>query len=193
MPEDRIGTLRLLTNDELTESPTLSGGGFDGPLPESRPSDRLEPWIIGVQTAADFAAAAIELGVPFQLAAIVVVERTLAEADLEACGAAGVIRHLDATAQASAVALELSEPQSAYLRALSRPLSERLVGSSRESRLRRSVALPMRLTERIGAADIDQLLKSDAIASALAWERAAVLEGRTMSEWAALRALQAPH
>lgn len=46
------------------------------------------------------------------------------------------------------------------------------------------VAFPARLIERMPPCVVATTLDPAAITEALAWERAAVLAGRTMSEWA---------
>jgi hypothetical protein len=125
------------------------------------------------------ALAATEERVDFSLAAVVVVERMLIEEDLRLAGHGPALTILDGAASATRVMVELSEPTSAYLRALEG-------GSAAASRVRDSVRLPMRLTERVGARTLERLLDARMLRSALAWERAAVLSGRTMSEWAAL-------
>lgn len=52
-----------------------------------------------------------------------------------------------------------------------------------------TVGLPVRLAARLLRADLDVLLAAAPLERALAWEVAAVLSGRTMSEWAPLTAL----
>ena len=48
------------------------------------------------------------------------------------------------------------------------------------------LVLPMRLTERLGSRAPASLLDVALLHSAVAWERAAVLAGHTMTEWALL-------
>ena len=118
-----------------------------------------------------------------QLAAGGVQEIVLVAQDLAAYGRDELTGLLDAAAGRARVAIELSEPLSAYFAAL----SPRRQGE--EGSLPQVLALPMRLTERIGVRGGCLRLEAALLASALAWERAAVLEGRTMSEWAFVMAL----
>lgn len=53
-----------------------------------------------------------------------------------------------------------------------------------------TVGLPVRLSARLLSADLDALASSVPLDRALAWETAAVVAGRTMSEWAPLTALR---
>ena len=58
------------------------------------------------------------------------------------------------------------------------------VGASNDGEL--TVELPERLLTRLRPGILPDCLTSRAVAEMVAWERAAVLEGRSMSEWAAL-------
>lgn len=160
--------------------------GFEAPPPTARPADRCERWAIeeapGLRA---LAGAAARDGVSFGLAAVLVVERRLLAVELAMHGLdAELGRRLDVEASRAKVKVELSDSLSAYLAALS--------GHGRDSAgsTPRSVALPMRLTERILARQTRPEFDAALLPSALMWERAAVLEGRTMSEWAALKALE---
>jgi hypothetical protein len=158
--------------------------GFEAPMPTARPADRCEPWPITERAQVHaLAIAAARYGVSLELAAVLVVERALLAGELAEHWRHELDDRLDAEALEARVAVELSEPLSAYLAALS--------GHTRvEARsLPRMLALPMRLTERILARQGQPQLDAALLTSALAWERAAVLEGRSMSEWAALKAL----
>jgi hypothetical protein len=160
--------------------------GFEAPPPTARPADRCEPWFIedGAELRA-LADAASRGGVAFGLAAVLVVERRLLAVELATQGLDGEFaRRLDAEAACANVTVELSASLSAYLVALS--------GHSREAAgsVTAPVALPMRLTERILARQVEPQFDAALLPSALMWERAAVLEGHTMSEWAALKVLE---
>jgi hypothetical protein len=177
--------LRLVAGDGSEGAgEQLSEHGFEAPTPRARPADRCEPWPVedGPQLRA-LAAAAASCGISTQLAAVLVVERVLLEGELAAYGRDELTGLLDAAAGRARVAIELSEPLSAYFAAL----SPRRQGE--EGSLPQVLALPMRLTERIGVRGGCLRLEAALLASALAWERAAVLEGRTMSEWAFVMAL----
>jgi len=156
---------------------------FDGPPPRARPSDRLEPWRTGPEAHAALARAAARERVDADLAAILVVERALLEADLRERGLDFLTTALDARARSTTVEVALSEGQRAYLRVLCEP---RVRAAATAGGL---LAIPMRLTERIDAETLDEHVQPELLSSALLWERAAVACGRTMSEWAALAAL----
>lgn len=159
--------------------------GFEAPLPTTRPADRCEPWSIEEGPELRALAAAASGGVSFGLAAVLVVERRLLAVELATHGLdAELARRLDADAACAKVTVELSASLSAYLAALS--------GQDRDpaGSTPRFLALPMRLTERILALQVRPQFDAALLPSAVIWERAAVLEGRTMSEWAALKVLE---
>jgi hypothetical protein len=159
--------------------------GFEAPAPTARPADRCEPWPVEDSSRLHaLAAAAAACGVSTELAAILVVERALLASDLAAHGLNEVLPRLNAVARHASVAVELTEPLSAYLRALS-GRTRTAAGS-----LPQALVLPMRLTERILARQGRPRLDEALLPLALAWERAAVLEGRTMSEWAVVKLLE---
>jgi hypothetical protein len=160
--------------------------GFNAPPPAARPSDRCEPWLVEVtQELRALAQAAAALGISPTLAAVLVVERWLVASDLEGQDLESLVPELDAEAAKARVTIELSEPLSAYLVALAG-------GVDRAAVLPPVLALPMRLTERIVARGRVPELDPALLKSALLWERAAVLSGRTMGEWAALTVLALP-
>jgi len=121
---------------------------------------------------------------PFQTAAGVALERHLIGEALSRIGLARLVDDLDAKAQVATVECELSDGLAAYVRVLSSR------GRDLERTPPRIVALPMRLSERLGAGDsIAEGFEPQLLNSALAWERAAALRGLTMTEWAGLAAL----
>jgi hypothetical protein len=124
-----------------------------------------------------FVLAAREVPIAFELAAVVTVERCLLENDLLLLARSGAAAALDAAGAGAAVSSELSEPSSAYLAAL-----DGTGGGAVQTPA--MLTLPMRLGDRIGARNVVELLDPRLLHSAIAWERAAVLSGRTMSEWA---------
>ena len=158
---------------------------FEGPAPMARPADRCEPWPINdASSLRALAVAAAKCGVALELAAVLVVERALLTAELAPHGLGDLADRFDAEAACARVTFELSGSLSAYLAALSG--RDRSGGAMLPSIL----ALPMRLSERILAREGRPQFDATLLASALAWERAAVLEGRTMSEWAAVKTLE---
>lgn len=153
--------------------------GWDAPPPVARPADRCEAWPLDATSSAPLVRAAAELGITFDLAAVVTVERSLLRDDIHALGFSSSTALLDSSARTARVARELSEPLSEYLGALDR--------SSRARRHpRNTLVLPMRLTERLGNVAPASRLDAELLPSAIAWERAAVVAGRTMTEWALL-------
>ncbi len=171
--------LYLVTGDAGSHPEPTARPGWGGPPPVARPGDRCEPWPLDDRAAAPLARTAADLGVAFELAAVVTVERSLLAEDLETVGLSDATATLDVAARAATVTGELSEPATAYLLALDRSMSAR-------PRPRNILVLPMRLTERVGLVAPESRLDAALLPSAIAWERAAVVAGRTMTEWAAL-------
>ncbi|HST40086.1 MAG TPA: hypothetical protein VLK58_11280 [Conexibacter sp.] len=169
-----------------------------------RAGDRHEPWTLPAGDALHaLADAAATAGVEFELAVRLCVERALVREDLRAAGAD--VARLDALAAAAVVAAPVDAADCAYLRRLTRrePAPQRrtlgdavIVGLPARLSARLLAALPALTGEEpdgAAAAALDDLL-ADAnadVASALAWEIAAVLDGRTISEWAPLAAMRA--
>jgi hypothetical protein len=157
---------------------------FDAPLPRTRPADRVDPWPVRDNAALrPLVAAARARRLPIETSAVLVIERALLEDDDLLMRPAGTPTALDAAAAAAHVTIALSEPQRAYLATL------RGACTSHDSSLPRLIRIPMRLTDRIGDGGVERLLRADLVDSALAWEQAAVLAGRTMAEWAMCAAL----
>lgn len=153
-----------------------------------RAGDRHEPWTLAVGDALRaLAEAAAAAGVEFELAVRLCVETALVRDDLRPAGID--LAQLDALAAAAVVATRVDAAGCAYLRRLTR----REQASARPRALGDAVivGLPARLSARLLAADLDDLLANADVESALAWEIAAVLDGRTISEWAPLAALRA--
>ncbi|SRR6266487_317691 len=183
----RCGLILVSATPEQIDTEPFERQRFDGPPPRARPSDRLERWLLdsGPPLIA-FADAAYQRGLPFQTAVSVILERQLVGEFLASNGMATMVAELDVQAQVASVECELSDGLAAYVRVLS--------GRARdlERTPPRIVALPMRLSERLGGCDsIVARLDSRLLDSAFAWERAAALRGLTMTEWAGLAALSA--
>lgn len=146
----------------------------------ARPADRTETWTPEPPSGKELAQAAARVGVDPNLAAVLVVERALIEAEHgERCEVIDVPR-LDSVAAVAQVNFELSGLSADYLRALGRP-----AGTPTPPLV--TIRLPMRLRERVLRFGIDPLLRTEVLSSALGWERAAVLAGLTMTEWALLK------
>lgn len=80
-------------------------------------------------------------------------------------------------AENAQVTMELSPASADYLRAL----SSRVAGPSGPLN---ALRLPMRLSDRVLRFGLDDLLRVELLESAIRWERASLLAGQTMSEWA---------
>lgn len=149
----------------------------------ARPGDRLEPWPLRDAERVDaFARASRRAGAQFDVAARAVIERSLLVADLIKLGNGDAVDDLNALAEASTIQRPLTDGLAAYLRGL----------SSRDAATRGpylSVAIPVRLRERLGEGDPGARLDVNLISVALDWERAAVVQGMTMTEWGAFAAL----
>jgi hypothetical protein len=177
-------SLSLVTPSTSDEALALERPAFDAPPPRARPSERFEPWPIAEETARPLAEAAARRGLLPETAGPILIERALLEEDFAARRLGGMTVRLDELAARAEVEIELSEAQSAYLRALSRGSAKQAVAHPR------LLPVPMRLTERLGEEGIAKRLAPGPLGAALLWERAAVLSGRTMSEWATLAMLE---
>lgn len=152
--------------------------GVEDPPALTRPSDRFEGWSATEASVLRVRAAARRASIPLTTALVIVVERALIGLELADRGLARHAAHLDAIASRTTVTKPLSDGLSEYLRALYDG------GSAHEDALPSLVPIPMRLTERVLAVSVDELLRPDLLPSALVWERAAVACGLTMTEWA---------
>lgn len=150
-----------------------------------RVGDRHDAWTF---TASDamrtLTGAAYATGIDFELAVRLVVESALICDDLDPLGID--VLQLDVAAATERVERQLDAAASAYVRRLTRGCN----APRRELSEAVTVGLPVRLNARLLQADIEALLERGDIARAIRWETAAVLTGRTMSEWAPLMALR---
>jgi hypothetical protein len=125
-------------------------------------------------------------GISPEVALAVTLERSIAVLDL---GSAGIeiVPELDALASESRPGGPVGGAAALYLRQLSGGGREN--GGSRSAR--GPFALPGRLVARLACfeqAALPALFGGD-LGAAIAWERAALLQARTIGEWAALQAL----
>lgn len=157
---------------------------FDAPPPRARPCERFEPWPVAEETARPLAEAAAQHGLLPETAGPLLIERALLEEDFAARGLGAMTARLDELAARAEVEIELSEAQSAYLRVLTSGSAKRVVAHPR------LLPVPMRLIERMGREGLAKRLDPAPLGAALLWERAAVLSGRSMSEWATLAMLE---
>jgi hypothetical protein len=150
-----------------------------------RAGDRNEPWSLQASPAlARVATVAGREGIDFELAVRLCVESALAAADVLQAGVDAEL--LDRVALRARVGSELDDRDAAYLRRLTRVSPYRPQPTAAGVR----VGLPVRLTARLLGVPIDALLESANPVRARAWELCALLEGRTISEWAPLAALR---
>jgi hypothetical protein len=132
------------------------------------------------------ACAAADIGVSFDVAVAVTVERSLAVRDLDGLHE-GQIKQLDERALSLRLDREVGGAVAVYLRQLS--------GGSVPTGVSAGVgpvSLPARLAARLAQtdpADMPGLLDGE-LPMALAWERAAVSQARTIGEWGAREALR---
>jgi hypothetical protein len=172
----------------------LLAGGRDATVedapPESfavscRAGDRHEPWPLHPSPALTrIATVASREGIDFELAARLCVESALAAADLRETGLEPAM--LDRVALRARVGVELDDRDAAYLRRLVRVSPYAPAPTTAGV----TVGLPLRLTARLLSTSIDALLEAADPVRAVAWELSALLEGRTISEWAPLAALR---
>lgn len=144
----------------------------------ARPSDRCEPWTAQDESLVDLHAAAVSARINSNLAAILVVERSLLESELRNIAPPQATILLDTQATDAQVEMELTAASADYLRTLA--CSATVISASPDGVLK----LPMRLSDRILRFGLSQLIQPELLESAISWERAAVLSGQTMTEWA---------
>lgn len=181
-----VAHLRLVPFDAPVsgDKTNVREDAHEGPPAVSRPADRLEPWSVdSTSVAADFARAAAAASLPFELAARLVVERQLAAEAVGADSDPELVRTLDKAAAEAQIRRPISDGLASYLQTL-------MVGRRMEQPQRDAVALPARLRDRVGERQLASLLEARYVASALAWERASVSGGFSMTEWAAVTALR---
>jgi hypothetical protein len=149
-----------------------------------RPGERREPMLIHTEISTGFRTAAAEFSIDAELAVTLALERVLTLDDASTAGVAIDVAqpYLNRRAAEAKVVRELTGPLSAYLQALT--------GRARFPRLESPVAVPVRLFPRVLSVDVGAALVPDILNEAVAWERAAVLSGRLMSEWALIHVAQ---
>jgi hypothetical protein len=172
-----VGGRRATVDDAAAEPETFAVS--------SRAGDRHEPWTLQATPALErVATVASRAGIDFDLAVRLCVESALAAADLRETGLEPAM--LDRAALGARVGDELEDRDAAYLRRLVRvsPCAPRPTAAGA------TVGLPVRLTARLLGTSLDALLETTDPVRAVAWELSALLEGRTISEWAPLAALR---
>lgn len=168
--------LRVVTGVEQVESPVT----YQGPPASNRPGDRLE-----AVTATSSAAVqtvwteALGVGIPGTLGLALVAEAFLV---IQRLPDEGLAVTLDQGAECARVREPLAPGDGDYLQTL----LGRNVGSwDRTQPTVIFVPVPMRLAGRVSEASARTAAEQVAVRRALMWERAALLRGQTMGEWAA--------
>jgi hypothetical protein len=191
----RSSHLQLLAADLLAEPVSGLGPAVGVPRPVAqgrraapgRPWDELAPWWLPeVPAVACLGLAAARMGISFDVAVAVTVERSLAVRDLESLGD-GVIERLDEAALSFRLDREVGGACAVYLRQLSGGQVPTGVSAGFGP-----VSVPARLAARLAQtnpADVPSLVGGQ-LSVALAWERAAVSHARTIGEWGACEALR---
>lgn len=142
-----------------------------------RPSDRLESWYVSEAAAQALALCADEASLAPGTAACLAVEHGLLLRELPRLFG-DVATALDARAARATPARELTDASALYLRSLTADLSPAPTKPSGALRL------PARLSDRLLIHGGPEPLLSGDLDQARSWERASVMAGATMTEWA---------
>jgi hypothetical protein len=176
-------TLRLI--DGGASAPTASAMvAAPRPLPQvmRRPGEHRE--LHSFPNCAPLAAirtAARRRGIETENAVTVTIERLHIARELRDAGAADLVNLLDQRSLETRTQGELWSAHGSYLQHL---LGLRPCASSGHPLDSPRVSLPVRLIDRLSGLDIELLDEPDVeLASAIAWEVAALVAGRTMTEW----------
>lgn len=146
-----------------------------------RPWDELEPvWLPTALQVRQLREAACVAGISVDLAVSLVLERALAVSDVARIDAELVV-HLDRVASVAGPVRCLGGTAAGYLRQLTGG------APSQRAPLDRPVLIPGRVAMRLAGVSGHQLaeLLHGEVPLAVSWERAAILAGRTIGEWAA--------
>lgn len=142
-----------------------------------RPSDQLDRWPVSQAKSGRLRATAREIGLAVGTAGCLLAEHGLLLRELG--GNEGALADaLDARAERVTVRRPLSYASAVYLRSLSVSVEPS------DGRSDRVIRLPRRLTDRLAAAGGPELLLAGDLDQARRWERAALAEDLTMTEWA---------
>lgn len=155
--------------------------------PRLRPGERREPLLVTLapEQHAVFVRECRVEGVAPERAYALLIERRLLLDDLRA-GGPEIAAVLDDAARDVRAELALDGPSSTYLRSFSRPTNvARAVATTL------LIPVPLRYYARASALAPEVIVESGSVPQAVAWERASVARGRTMSEWGLVTALSA--
>lgn len=176
--------LRLVDSPPPSPPPVIStdAPGIAPAGSRCRPGDRRQTVRLGDDpSVAVFVVAAADVGLGVEQAVAIAAEHHLVLADADVLGLprSQTRSLLCAAARRAHAKLPLSPAAAAYLRELGTRSVSRALG-----RTPVTVAFPTRLIERMPPSMLVTTLDPAVIPEALAWERAAVLAGRTITEWA---------
>ena len=181
-PLARVIALPERPTNAQTAAPELAASPRERRLlpHRGRPFDRTERWWVSSPAAQALAAAAAAHGLPVDTAGALLAERGLLVAEL--ADGPDALTELDAQAAAAQAAGELSDASACYLRSLT--TARHVAQSAGREDDAAVVRLPARLTDRIRFhGDVELLLDGD-LDQARRFDVAAVLTGRTMTDWA---------
>lgn len=187
-------TLRLINNDDQEPDCLLSelttGVERQSQLLR-RPGDHLELFTFPENVnLAPIRAAARQRGLWGETALVLVIERALVIRELHNAELPDLVSKLDHLAEAASPGTELWSPHASYLRHLvglaQSTRDERPLGSPR-------VALPLRLVDRLNDGELSVGEEAEKeLELAIAWEIAALVAGKTITEWSYSEALTKP-
>lgn len=171
---------------------SLLQGGLSEPIDEwelglsvlHRPGELIEPVAVDASTTQRINDLASSAQIPAPMAFGLVVELHLALSDLQRYGASGYVAVLDKLATQARPARSMSARTGDYLRVLNS-------GRRDAPGSRSPLGLPARIARRASADLLCAAVDGADLPRARAWERAAVIEGRTLTEWALALALRA--
>ncbi len=139
-----------------------------------RPGESYERPGVSPGTLRALAVASAEESVPLDVAATLICEAGLLLESLDRHRLSGARARLDRAAGTSRVTKALTASNADYLRALSCRSWRRQSGE---------LAIPARVTGRVGEGLEERLARCDLLGSAIRWEVAAVLAERSMANW----------
>lgn len=179
-----VPRLRLVSGAQPSESPSAA----DLAPAMFRPSERTELFTFGraellIEVTGQFKAA----GRPLPQVVALLTQRQIVEEDIECC-VPGLAEVLDALASCATVERELSPADASYLRGLKSATPSPRSGSGDPDVC--TMPLPARLIAAIDEPLIRRALRVDRLEQAVSWEAAALLNGKSIFEWAALAALR---
>ena len=157
-----------------TDPRRLAGASRIVPSAPRRPGETYVRPDLELPTLREIAIAAAEASVPVDVAATLIAEASLLLERLSHHRLSGALGLLDRAAGSSRVTRALSSGDADYLRALSCRSWRRQVAE---------IDLPTRVHSRLGDEIEARLAHTELLESAIRWETAALLCGRTVGNW----------